>query len=99
MAQKEIKWSLRALYDKLEILEYWIDRNKSKSYSEKLNRLFDESLSFLVKHPKSGKPTDYKGIRVKIVRSYLLFYRITDEYIVVVRVWDSRDEKVKPKFY
>lgn len=47
MAKKEIRWTLRAIHDKLDILDYWITRNKTKIYSEKLNYLFDKSLENL----------------------------------------------------
>jgi hypothetical protein len=35
MAKKEIKWSLKAIHDKIDILEYWIDRNKIKDLQYK----------------------------------------------------------------
>ncbi len=90
MDEKEIRWSLKAIHDKIEILDYWINRNNSKTYSRKLDRLFDKKLSSAAKNPGSGKNTDYKDIRIKIVSNYLIFYRIQEKYIEVVRIWDSR---------
>jgi plasmid stabilization system protein ParE len=90
MDEKEIRWSLKAIHDKMGILDYWINRNKSKNYSRKLDRLFDKKLSGAAKDPESGKKTDYKNIRIKIATHYLIFYRIQEKHIEVVRIWDAR---------
>lgn len=55
MAGKEIRWTLRAIHDKLDILDYWIVKNRSKTYSEKLDLLFDNALESLSFHPESEK--------------------------------------------
>ena len=39
MAAKVV-WSVRARRERFEILEYWANRNKSKTYSRKLYQLF-----------------------------------------------------------
>ena len=95
MVKKEIKWTLKAFHDKLDILDYWIDRNKSKTYSEKLHKLFDKSLQSLSILPEQGKKTNYKNIRIKIVRQYLIFYLIQEQHIEVVRIWDARRDPKK----
>jgi len=51
MAKKEIIWSLRAQQDRLEILEYWINHNKSTLYSEKLHKLFNEATKLISEQP------------------------------------------------
>jgi toxin YoeB len=58
MAKKEIRWSLKAIHDKIDILDYWIDRNKSKNYSIKLNKLFDISIDSLANYPEQGRKSD-----------------------------------------
>ena len=90
MAKKEVKWSLKAIHDKIDILDYWIERNKSKNYSIKLNKLFDKSINNLADFPEQGKKSDYKNIRIKIVRHYLIFYLIKEDYLEIVRIWDAR---------
>ena len=90
MAKKEVKWSLIAIHDKIDILEYWIERNKSKTYKIKLDKLFDKSINSISNHPEQGKKSYYKDIRIKIVRQYLIFYLINDHYIEIVRIWDAR---------
>jgi toxin YoeB len=67
---KEVVWSLRALKERKDILDYWRLRNKSTSYSKKLNQLFKESVKIITDFPQIGKPTDDLNTRIKIVRDY-----------------------------
>lgn len=90
MAEKEVRWTLKAINDRIDILDYWIERNKSKTYSIKLDKLFERATSQISKHPKSGKISDHEDIRVKVVQHYLIFYQIQSDFIYVVRLWDSR---------
>ena len=90
MAKREVKWSLKAIHDKIDILDYWIERNKSKTYSIKLDNLFDKSINSLANYPEQGKKSDYKNIRIKIVQHYLIFYLIKEDYLEIVRIWDPR---------
>ena len=90
MVQKEIKWSSKAVSDKFEILDYWLKRTGSYSYSRKLDSLFDQALELVYKNPELGKRTDNTTIRIKIVSHYLLFYRVNSDTIEIVRIRDSR---------
>ena len=65
---KQIVWSRRAQTDRKYILEYWNKRNKSNSYSRKLNELFKEAVKLIADYPEIGKPTDDKNARIKIVK-------------------------------
>ncbi|MVN20094.1 type II toxin-antitoxin system RelE/ParE family toxin [Mucilaginibacter arboris] len=94
---KQIKWSVRANQDRLEILDYWIKRNQSNSYSIKLDSLFRENIELLAQIPALGKPTDFPNVRIKIVRDYSIFYRITDQFLEIITIWDSRRNPEKLK--
>ncbi len=87
---RKIVWGHLAQKERLQILLYWDNRNRSKSFSIKLNRLFRQDLNIVCQYPYIGKPTNKPNIRIKIVRDYLLVYEISTENIVVLRVWDSR---------
>jgi len=86
MAKKEITWTLKAIQDKLDILEYWIERNNTKTYSEKLDKLFDKSIEYVSNYPEHRKKTNYKDIRIEIVRHYLLYYLILEQDVKIVRI-------------
>lgn len=94
MAKRKINWTEKANFERKEILEYWINRNKSKSYSIKLNKLFIEAMKQVAEFPTIGRKTDFdKNVRLKIVRDYLLFYEYDSKQVKVLSVWDvNRDE-------
>jgi len=87
---KKIGWSATAQNDRKEILLYWKQRNKSDSYSKKLNYLFNEATNLIAKFPKVGKPSGYNNTRIKVVRDYLIVYKEYENLILIVTVWDSR---------
>ena len=73
--QKKVVWSERAQKEKLKILDFWIQQNKSTSYSEKLNSVIEETLEFLKNHPEIGRKTDIgEDIRMKFIGDYEVFY-------------------------
>ena len=90
MAERTIIWSLRAINDKLEIYQYWIERNQSTHYAEKLERLFNKVMELTSIFPKAGTPTEIKSVRFRTVRDYKLIYRILVHSIEVITVWDNR---------
>jgi toxin YoeB len=99
MASRKIIWTKEANSERKEILKFWIENNKSKTYSVKLNKLFIKTLKQLADNPKIGRETDLKDARVKIVRNYLMFYEFSDVQIKVLSIWDGRrDLKTKRSF-
>lgn len=94
---KEVVWSLRAQKERKEILEYWRLRNRSNTYSKKLNQLFKESVKIITDFPQIGKPTDDVNTRIKIVKDYLIIYEETETQIQILTIWDSRQDPDKLK--
>lgn len=94
MAKRQINWTEKANFERKEILEYWINRNKSKSYSIKLNKLFIEAMKQVAQFPTIGRKTDFdKNVHLKIVRDYIVFYEYDSKKVKVLSVWDgNRDE-------
>ncbi len=98
MAKRKVIWSLQSQNNRIQILEYWIERNKSKEYSIKLNNLFKEAAEFISEFPTVGKPTDEKDARIKIVRDYLIVYEYTKSTVTILAIFDSRQDPVKLKY-
>jgi plasmid stabilization system protein ParE len=92
---KQIIWSKLAQENRKSILQYWIDRNKSKAYSIKLNQIFVDTVELLSKYPKIGKKTVYTDIRVKIVKNYFITFRETETNIEILTIWDTRQDPLK----
>ncbi len=87
---RRLIWSKLALKQKRDIFEYWNKRNKSKSYSRKLNNLFNKAAELLTNYSSIGERTDYKNVRLKLVRDYRMVYRITNKHIQILTIWDTR---------
>ena|ERR1700743_1279552 len=94
---KKISWTPRALLDRLEILEYWSNRNKSKVYSKKLYELFASNAKLVAKNPELGKATEFAYVRAIIVTDYLIYYNIGDNDIEILTIWDTRRNPKKFK--
>ena len=89
MVTRKIIWSHKAKIKRYEILEFYIDRNKSKAYSKKLNEKFNHNLSLLKKYPNIGIKTDIEGIRGLIIENFILFYEVDESAIIFHTIWDS----------
>jgi len=92
---KQIIWTERAQNDRKKILDYWRQRNKSAIYSRKLNQLFIDAIGIISNYPQIGKPTNNKNARIKIVRDYLIIYEETKTTIIILTIWDSRQNPEK----
>ena len=75
----------------------WRHRNKSNTYSKKLNQLFKESIKIISDFPQIGKLTDDPNTRLKIVKDYLIIYEETETRIFILTIWDSRQDPEKLK--
>jgi len=89
MVKSKIVWSNRAKKRLYGILEFYIQRNKSKSYSNKLNRLLQKEVKILLKFPEIGLKTTEDTTRGLIIDDYIIFYEITDDKIIIHTIWDS----------
>lgn len=93
MAKRKIIWTQKVNFERKEILEYWILRNKSKTFSLKLNKLIVDTTQSLAEHPTIGRKTDLENVRVKIIRDYLIFYEFSKSELVILSIWDGRREE------
>jgi len=92
---KQVVWSLRAQSDRKQILDYWRLRNRSNTYSRKLNQVFKESVEIIRDFPIIGKLTEDDNVRVKIIKDYLIFYEQTETKLIILTIWDSRQDPEK----
>jgi plasmid stabilization system protein ParE len=94
---KPIVWANKARKDLFEILEYWVNRNKSKTYSIKLNFAFEKIIETIAEHPKIGKLSGYNDIRFGILKPYLIAYQEFKSEILIITIWDTRQDPEKLK--
>ncbi|AQX83784.1 type II toxin-antitoxin system RelE/ParE family toxin [Elizabethkingia bruuniana] len=93
MAARKIIWTQKANLERKAILEYWIERNKSKKFSIKLNKLIISTIKQVAENPGIGRKTNLENVRVKIIRDYLLFYEFDENYLKVLTLWDGRRDE------
>ncbi len=87
---RQVVWTEKAQNNRIAIFTYWNNRNKSVAFSKKLHELIKESLQLICKHPMIGRPTIKENVRVKVLRDYLIIYEITEQEIIVLTLWDCR---------
>lgn len=87
---KTIVWSESAKIDLISIKAFFDNRNKSSEYSTKLLKTIKNSARLIEKHPDAGIDTSIVGVQGFIVRDYILFFKLNENYILIITVWDSR---------
>jgi plasmid stabilization system protein ParE len=90
MVKYKIVWSIEARLDLIDILDFYIKRNKSNIYSIKLNAKINKSIKLLSKNPFLGLPTDFDSVRAIITGDYQIIYEVFDQIILIVMIWDCR---------
>jgi addiction module RelE/StbE family toxin len=98
MVARRIIWTTSAKLQLQEIFEYFNSRNKSKAYSLKLNRIIQAELKSLILQSNIGKKTNTINIRGLLIQNYFIFYEINEKDIVILSVWDTRQNPKKLKF-
>ena len=97
MAKRKIIWSDEAKKSFGEILDFYIQRNGNKRYSQELSKQLKKIISYLQKSNYLGKQTNEENTRVLIKGNYLIFYEIQDASIEILLIWDSRRNPDKLK--
>jgi len=88
----------RALRDRGQILSYWNNRNKSNLYSQKLDKLFTETIKAILKIPSLERNTSIDRVKQIIARNYLIIYQEVELSIIVLRIGDSRQNPARLTF-
>ncbi len=87
---RRIVWTNKADEIFTSILEFYIERNGSKTYCRKLNKEISEIIGLINKHPFLGTKTDIENLRVIIKGDYKIFYEVLSKELIIHLVWDCR---------
>jgi plasmid stabilization system protein ParE len=98
MAKREVIWTKVSEIQLQELLEFFTRRNKSALYSRKLYKKFKTELKTVAKNPELGIKTKLFQIRGLIIEDYILFYEIFEDRILILNVWDCRQNPDKQNF-
>lgn len=74
---KRIIWTERVLRDRFEIFRFWVENNKSNTYSIKLDSQFENSAVTLSKFPQAGKKPTEVMFACSFSNIILFFIRLT----------------------
>ncbi|OOG77010.1 type II toxin-antitoxin system RelE/ParE family toxin [Flavobacterium sp. A45] len=95
MVVKTVIWTDTAVRERRKILTYWTKRNKSSTYSEKLIFEIFTRVQFLLRNPESFVSTNYKDIRTSTLGHYNIYYKTTENELIVIAFWDNRQNPNK----
>ncbi len=90
MVKRKIIWSPDANLDFYNILEFFHKRNGNKIYSKKLYFKIRKSVRLLKQNPLLGIQTDDENIRCIFEGNYAIFYKLIEDTIHILSVWDCR---------
>ncbi len=92
MVKRKIIWSSRSKTDLFDILDFYFQRNGTKTYSIKLNANLRKSILLLETYPEIGVQTDVENIRSLIHGDYAIFYEIKTKSLEIITIWDCRQD-------
>ncbi len=95
--RRKVIWSQLASTQLREILSYWKKRNKSSTYSRKLDKQTYELTRLIGKNPKSFASTNYPNVKVAPLENYAIVYYIARTEIVIIAFRDNRQDPDKLK--
>lgn len=95
MAKRNVIWTKTADLQFVGILEYWVKRNKSNIYSKKLMKLVSERTKQIAENPLIYKSTDFKDVRVVSMGNYSIYYKVSEQGIIITAFWDNRQDYKK----
>jgi plasmid stabilization system protein ParE len=98
MVARRIVWTSTAKLQLKAIFDFFNFRNKSKLYSLNLNRLIQTELKILFQQPTIGKKTDTINVRGLLIENYYIFYEINETDIIILSVWDTRQNPKRLKY-
>jgi toxin YoeB len=87
---KRIIWTEQAQFERQEILTYWFFRTGNKKYSTKLALQFRETVKYIALNNYMGRGTELEDVRVAVCGYYLLFYKLSNEFVSVITIFDNR---------
>jgi plasmid stabilization system protein ParE len=95
MAKRNVVWTRTADIQFVGILEYWVNRNKSNTYSKKLVKLVSERTKQIAEQPLIFKAAEFKDTRVASIGNFSIYYKCNHEEIIITAFWDNRQDPKK----
>ncbi len=95
MAKRTVVWTKIAQRQRRDILAYWTIRNGSSDYAQKLITQAKRRIRLIVEHPEACKKSEYPDTREAAMGNFSIYYKFTEDYIVITAFWDNRQDPDK----
>jgi plasmid stabilization system protein ParE len=95
MAKRTVVWTETAARQRREILKYWVKRNQTTTYAEKLIKLISEQIKVILTNPKLFKKADFPDTHVSALGHFSIFYKYTKGSLIITAFWDNRQDPKK----
>lgn len=95
MAKRIVVWTNTAARQRREILKYWVKRNGTITYAEKLIKLTAHQLKIIKSNPLLFKKADFPETNVSVIGHFSIYYKSTKDLIIVTAFWDNRQDPKK----
>jgi toxin YoeB len=95
MAKRTVVWTETAARQRREILKYWVKRNRTTTYAEKLIKLISEQIKVILTNPKLFKKADFPDTHVSALGYFSIFYKYTKDSLIITAFWDNRQNPKK----
>jgi plasmid stabilization system protein ParE len=95
MAKRIVRWTRTSDLQYVGVLEYWVKRNKSTTYSKKLIKIVAKRTQQIAETPLIYKKADFNNTRVASLGNYSIFYKVYEHEIVITAFWDNRQDPKK----
>jgi toxin YoeB len=93
MAKRRLTWSIKVKQEINEIVFFFRKRNGNNRYGQKLQAAFLQTSKMIARFNEIGtrQKIEKRHIRYIIVQgTYQLFYEITENQIIIIKIWDMR---------
>ncbi|WP_420319004.1 type II toxin-antitoxin system RelE/ParE family toxin [Ekhidna sp.] len=95
MAKRKVIWTQTAARQRRNVLEYWVEHNKSNSYSLKLLKASNSKTELIAKNPKIFREADFPETRIASMGHFSIFYKYNASEIIITAFWDNRQDPKK----
>ena len=95
MAKRTVVWTETAARQRREILKYWVKRNGTTTYAEKLIKLIAEQINVILNNPKLFKKADFPDTHISALGHFSVFYKYNKNTLIITAFWDNRQDPKK----
>ncbi|TXC78868.1 type II toxin-antitoxin system RelE/ParE family toxin [Luteibaculum oceani] len=92
MAKRQVVWTQTADIQLTIVLEYWVNRTQSVTFSRKLLHKVTERTLQIAEKPQMYRKAGLENIRVASMGNYSIYYKHSDKELIVLAFWDNRQD-------